>query len=325
MIFGGTSGIGLTTVIDFIKHGASHIIIAGRSEWKWERAKNILEDEFGKYPRTHSLLESINQDNELEILDCTLEYIKCDVRLESNVKNLLENVIDKYKYINVYFNNAGVQPVYGDGDGDDITKLDIESYQSDDGSIYYRIPGKKQDCSTPTSDFCENPIATSIIGLFYCLKWEMYYAFKQTNNIPVSIINTCSRNGINIPSYERPIYSGSKAFIHSITQTIATQAAIKGLKYKRSVRINCIAPGPILTPLEIPLFVDKEDVFDELSESEFKQFNKIGSKGVPMQRTGFTNEISPTVLFLSDYTQSSYITGSTITIDGGYTSSPYFN
>lgn len=210
----------------------------------------------------------------------------------------------------------------------------------DDGSIIYRIPPPqptskcdcnssglcfyckpshhfKENCSTPASIFCENPIATSAIGMVYCLKWEMYYAFQQSSNIPVSIINTSSRNGNNIPSASRPIYAASKAFIQSLTQ-----AAIRGLKENRSVRINCIAPGPILIPLEIGLFVNSDDVFRDLSSTELKQFDSQGKIGVPLGRTGTTKEIAPTILFLSDYSQSSYITGAVIPIDGGYTASP---
>lgn len=329
LIFGGTSGIGLATAIEFINEGASVVIISGRSEGKWSRAKEKINEYCDKK------IVSV-EENIINFEDSILEYAPCDVRLSDNVKNLIELVIEKYKNINVYFNNAGVQPVWGDGDGDDITKLNLESYVDTDGSIIYRIPPPQpssentlidpntKNCSTPTSIFCENPIATSAIGMFYCLKWEMHYVFQQESDIPVSIINTSSRNGINIPSDSRPLYAASKAFIHSLTQTIATQAAKKGLLHKRSVRVNCIAPGPILTALEIPLFVETNDPFKELSEEEMNEFNSKGKIGVPLGRTGLTSEITPTVLFLADPRQSSYITGATISIDGGYTASPVF-
>jgi NAD(P)-dependent dehydrogenase (short-subunit alcohol dehydrogenase family) len=77
-----------------------------------------------------------------------------------------------------------------------------------------------------------------------------------------------------------------------------------------------------MTPLEIPLFVNKTNVFEDLTNREFQLFNENGSVGVPMGRTGFAREITPAVLFLSDPRQSAYMTGSTMTIDGGYTASP---
>ena len=217
VIFGGTTGIGLMTAIDFVENGATHIIVIGRSKWKWDRAKNKIKDVF--------VNDIVDKDDvvfgdKVEIGESSIEYMQGDVRVESDVKTILDAVIEKYTYVNVYFNNAGVQPTIGNSDGSDITKLDIESHRLDDGSIIYRIPMQSSlgesvgPCSTPASDFCENPIATSVIGMFYCLKWEMFYAFEQKKDISVSIINTSSRNGLNIPSAERPIYSASKAFIH---------------------------------------------------------------------------------------------------------------
>lgn len=314
VIFGGTSGIGLMTAIEFANHGAKHVIVSGRSPWKWERAIGLIQNNY----------QTQLTDKIIHIGQSTIEYIQCDVRLEESVKELISGVIDKYGYVNVYFNNAGVQDTSGRSDGDDISKLQLESHQMEDGSLIYRLPkSNNAHCSTPATDFCENPIMTSVFGVFYCLKWEMHFASIQEPNVPISIINTSSRNGINIPSHKQPIYAASKAFVHSLTQTIATQAAIKGKKIGRKIRINCIAPGPILTPLEIPLYVKtKENVFEQPNEDEMAEFEKNGSKGVPLGRTGRTDEVSPTVLFLADEQQSSYITGTTISMDGGYTASP---
>ncbi|AKI80152.1 putative short-chain type dehydrogenase/reductase [Acanthamoeba polyphaga mimivirus] len=334
LIFGGTTGIGLMTTIDFIIHNTSHIILASRSEWKWKRAIDKIRNIFGD-------LVNLSSEFKISVLNSTVEYIPCDIRIENDVKQTIQKTIDKYHYINVYFNNAGVQPTTGHIDGD-ITEIEIPSEKLFDGTIVYKIPPNNYDnsnhnnlnhnnsnndnsfvCSTPASTYCENPIATFIMGMTFCLKHEVKFALEQKSNIPVSIINMSSRNGVNIPSSDRPIYSACKAFIHSMTQTIATQSAKLGIEKNRSIRVNCIAPGPILTPLEIPIFLpDKKNVFEPLTDLELKQFQEIGSHGVPMKRTGSTNEISPTVLFLADYNQSSYITGSTITIDGGYTASP---
>lgn len=322
LIFGGTSGIGLMTAIDFINNGSKHIVVCGRSEWKWNRAKDIIFDNVNKL-----ILKTEN--NKIIFENTSIEYMTCDVRVEDTVKTIIKNTINSYGYINVYFNNAGVQPIWGNTDGD-ITEINIESELTPHGEIIYKIPNnsrhkqQKDTCSSPASDYCENPIATFVMGITYCLKWEVHFAFTQSSDIPVSIINTISRNGINIPSYERPLYAASKAFVYSMTQSIATQAAQRSIISGRSVRINGIAPGPVLTPLEIPIFLAKTNVFDNLNDNEIVEFDKKASKGVPLARTGRTNEISPAVLFLADYKQSSYMTGSVITIDGGFTASPIF-
>ena len=50
---------------------------------------------------------------------------------------------------------------------------------------------------TKTSPCRENVLGTNVMGLFYCLKWEIGEAFaNQPKNMPSSIINTASRNGI---------------------------------------------------------------------------------------------------------------------------------
>lgn len=452
VIFGGTSGIGLCTAIEFIEQGAKCVIICGRSIWKWKRARDKIYEKFtgeklinepkselnesktdlietkteSIEPKSESIgrvrshyairppsvdtmkvnepagqnitkkviTKSASQEFSKEFLECEnpepnniikinkiefdtitfknkmlvydetigynqiLEYKQCDVRLENDVENVIKSTIDKYDCVNVYFNNAGVQPIWGTSDGD-ITKLEIKSeIDKNDGSIIYRIPSPQpttrceginmtyselnpskkdneskkcheiiKNCSTPTSIFCENPIATSVIGMLYCLKWEVRYFFNSKKQVPLSIINTNSRFGINIPSPERPIYSASKAFINSLTQSIASQVAQKSFgegltRIGITIRINGIAPGIILTPLELPLFVEKENVFGKLTDRDIFNFDDNSKKHIPLAQTGRTNQVAPVVLFLADYNQSSYITGVTIPIDGGYSASP---
>ncbi len=69
----------------------------------------------------------------------------------------------------------------------------------------------------------------------------MPHAFTQKTNVPVSIINTSSRNGVNMTSSKRPIYARSKSFILFLTQTIASQAAQKGRDMGRTVTTNEIS------------------------------------------------------------------------------------
>lgn len=299
LIFGGTTGIGLQTAIELTKESIKTVVVCGRNLEKWKMS-----------------ISSIDQK--------VVEYKQCDVRVYSQVEDVVKYVFNKYGRLDICFNNAGVQPT----DTTDITETQLESYVDEDGSIIFKIP--KFSCTsgrTPTSNVCENPIATTAIGVFNCLKAELTHIYqKQPKNLGVSIINTSSRNGI-LPDSHRPLYAASKAFVISLTKSVATQAAQKGLSLNREtpIRINCVAPGPILTPLEIPLFVPNVDPFVKLSESEYKQFNTIGAKGVPLGRTGMPWEVARGVLFLADEKMSSYITGTTIEIDGGYCSSPLLN
>lgn len=64
---------------------------------------------------------------------------------------------------------------------------------------------------------------TGCIGVSYCLKWELHYIFaKQPKDLPVSIINTASRNGV-LPDARRPLYAASKAFILAMTKSVGNR------------------------------------------------------------------------------------------------------
>jgi NAD(P)-dependent dehydrogenase (short-subunit alcohol dehydrogenase family) len=282
-ITGGTSGIGLATAIAFSEAGAAHVIVVGRTRQKWDRAQARL-------PPEH-----------------VIEYWPGDVRVEEQVRDIIAEIFRRYGRLDVCFNNAGVQPV---NDGD-ITRQEFGSFEEDDGSIHFYLPGPN-DCDlsqqTPISSYCENAIATSIFGVFYCLKWELWHIYRlQPTNRPVAIINTSSRNGI-LPDPKRPLYDGAKSFINSVTRSVASQASQRVQRDGRApIRINAIAPGPIDTPLE---------------RAAYHGHIQASAQGVPMNRVGQPDEIAHVVLFLANSQQSSYITGAIIPVDGGYVGAP---
>lgn len=308
LITGGTSGIGLATAVKFAAAGAENIVVCGRDKSKWVAAQS--------YIAAHLTPEQAKK----------LEYWPCDVRIESQVKDMIHKIFTKYGRLDVCFNNAGVQP----GDvtlGGDITKLEFESMIGEDGSIIFRLPPpqptsaclENNSCPkidptqfTKSSKYAESPIATSILGIFYSLKWEINYIFEmQPKNLPVAIINTSSRNGI-IPDPHRPLYAGAKAFIISLTRSLSNQAAQRVVKEGRqSVRINAISPGPIDTPLERAAFPGSD-----------AEFIARAAVGVPMQRVGKPEEIANVVLFLANPEAASYVTGANIPVDGGDVGSP---
>ena len=313
-ITGGTSGIGLATAIQFAQQGAKHIIVCGRRLSKWNDAQPFLE-------------ENLSTDTIKRI-----EYWPCDVRVESQVKNTIAKIFEIYGRLDICFNNAGVQPgIISDSDSGFITGLFFDSAIEDDGSIIYRIPPpqpessdeyrdaeRKESQSTPASPFSESEIATSCVGLFYCLKWEIHYIFeRQPKNLSASIINTSSRNGV-LPDSHRPLYASSKAFILAMTRSVASQVAHRALKEKRAmIRINAISPGPVDTILEFAAYGANPS-----NPDEYDKYAKKAMKGVPMKRTARVDEIAPMVLFLGDPLTSSYITGANMCIDGGHTGSP---
>jgi NAD(P)-dependent dehydrogenase (short-subunit alcohol dehydrogenase family) len=96
-------------------------------------------------------------------------------------------------------------------------------------------------------------------------------------------------------------YSATKAALRSLARTAAAELAGRG------IRVNTVAPGPIVTPIFGRTGLPKEAV-DEFAK-------QIVAK-VPMKRFGQPEEVAGTVAFLASQ-DASYITGVEINVDGG--------
>lgn len=112
-----------------------------------------------------------------------------------------------------------------------------------------------------------------------------------------AIINTGSVTGID-GSKELLDYSMTKGGIHAFTRSLA------GSLVPRGIRVNCVAPGPVWTPLNP-------------SDKEADKVSEFGAK-VPMKRPAQPEELAPAYVFLASEQMSSYITGEILPIVGGY-------
>jgi NAD(P)-dependent dehydrogenase (short-subunit alcohol dehydrogenase family) len=113
-----------------------------------------------------------------------------------------------------------------------------------------------------------------------------------------SIINIGSISGliINRPQWHAP-YGISKAAVHHLTRSLAAEWAQSG------VRVNAIAPGYVQT---------------EIADIDLPEYRHYWVDEVPMQRYAQPEEIAPTAVYLASEA-SSFVTGSLIVVDGGYT------
>jgi NAD(P)-dependent dehydrogenase (short-subunit alcohol dehydrogenase family) len=96
-------------------------------------------------------------------------------------------------------------------------------------------------------------------------------------------------------------YSATKAALRSLTRTAAAELA------ERKIRVNAVAPGPIVTPIFGRTGLPQQ-VIDDWAKGLVEK--------VPMKRFGQPEEVAGVVAFLAS-TDASYITGVEINVDGG--------
>lgn len=113
-----------------------------------------------------------------------------------------------------------------------------------------------------------------------------------------AIINTGSVNGLR-GNKKLIDYSATKGAVHSWTFAMAQSLVSRG------IRINCVAPGPVWTPL-IPA---------TMAEGHVEKFGQQ----VPMGRPADPDELAPSFVFLASDQMSSYYTGEVMAALGGET------
>jgi NAD(P)-dependent dehydrogenase (short-subunit alcohol dehydrogenase family) len=134
---------------------------------------------------------------------------------------------------------------------------------------------------------------TNIYGYFYMAKAALRHMSEGA-----CIINTGSITGLE-GSKELLDYSATKGAIHAFTKSLAQNLV------ERRIRVNCVAPGPVWTPLNP-------------ADKEAKEVAKFGAD-TPFKRPGQPEEMAPAYVFFASEADSSYITGEVLTLLGGDT------
>ncbi len=236
IVSGGTKGIGKAIVKRFVNEGSKVISLS----------RKMTDDKI---------------DN--------VDYMICDVSSESDVKTAIDNVIKKYRHINIIVNNAGIE----------------EYFKADETSLseWNRI------------------MFINVNGAFLLSKYSIPYLKKEEGS---SIINMSSVQS-TIITKNAAAYVTSKHAIIGLTKSIA-------LDYAPRIRCNSVCPATIRTPLvyraaEMEVGTDKNKITEKI--------NEWGKQHV-LGRIGEPEEVANTVAFLASK-ESSFITGSSIMVDGG--------
>jgi NAD(P)-dependent dehydrogenase (short-subunit alcohol dehydrogenase family) len=144
-----------------------------------------------------------------------------------------------------------------------------------------------------TDEQWDRTFRTNIYGYFYMTRAALPHLKKGC-----AIVNTGSITGLE-GSRELLDYSATKGAIHAFTKSLAQNLV------ERGIRVNCVSPGPVWTPLNP-------------SDKPAKEVAKFGAD-TPMKRPAQPEEIAPAFVYFASEIDSSYVTGEVLTLLGGET------
>ncbi|HZA44360.1 MAG TPA: SDR family oxidoreductase, partial [Rubrobacter sp.] len=193
-------------------------------------------------------------------------FVKTDVTDPESVREMVRTVVEEHDRIDVLVNNAGV---------------------------VHNIPSEE----VPDEEW-RKVLSVNLDGVFWCCR-EVGKAMLERG--AGSIVNVASMSGM-VSNHPQPqaAYNASKAGVITLTKSLAGEWASRG------IRVNCVSPGYIRTPLT------------ELGMSK-SEWAEVWLSSTPMGRLAEPYEIAPAVLFLAS-DAASYATGTNLVVDGGYTS-----
>jgi NAD(P)-dependent dehydrogenase (short-subunit alcohol dehydrogenase family) len=146
-----------------------------------------------------------------------------------------------------------------------------------------------------TEDEWDQVMDVNVNGLWRCSQTFGRHMIERGGGVIVNI-GSISAQIVNRPQMQ-PAYNASKAAVHQLTKSLAAEWAPLG------VRVNALAPGYTKT---------------EMAAVDRPEFRARWIDDAPMQRYAMPDEYGPALVFLAS-DASSFMTGATLVVDGGYT------
>ncbi|MBR3050395.1 MAG: SDR family oxidoreductase, partial [Selenomonadaceae bacterium] len=134
---------------------------------------------------------------------------------------------------------------------------------------------------------------TNVKGTFFLARAAVVELIKTQG----AIVNVASDAGLK-GNYFCAAYAASKGAVVAFTKSLALELA------SFSIRVNCVAPGDILTPLTLNQLKTSGSTLEDLE------------KFYPLGRIGKPEEVAEAIYFLSS---AKFITGAVLSVDGGLT------
>ena len=146
-----------------------------------------------------------------------------------------------------------------------------------------------------TAEEWHEVVETNLTGVWNCCRAAGRYMAEHGGGSIVNI-GSISAMVVNRPQWQ-PAYNASKAAVHQLTKSLAAEWA------PFHVRVNALAPGYVKT---------------EMAPVDRPEFRRHWIEDAPMQRYASPQELGASVVYLAS-DASSFMTGSVLVLDGGYT------
>jgi len=257
LVLASSKGLGLACAKILYQEGAN-VIICSRSKEKLLKAKKEIE--------------SFGSDNP----NARVHYFIADLNNETDIQNLVNNVVRLFNRIDILIHNAGGPP----------------------SAPVFQI----------TKDEWNNSINLNLFSLINITRLILPIMQKQKSGRIIAITSV----SVKQPLENLVLSNTARLGVVGYVKTLANEYA------KNNILVNVVCPGPNLT-----------DRMKELIKSQMKATGKSEEKvmetwisSIPLGRLGEPEELANLVVFLCSK-KASYITGTTIQVDGGFVKSPF--